>query len=189
MCRCCRTLQTGKERIACARLREPVWAAAALMALWLASVTPEALAPWHAEPSTRALARILLEFVHVATPQQRQALNRIMGDPDATPADRTLAQAIANTLHTPDVGDLRGLGLLLRDCSQPRLVRTLARAIHDLVHELSSMQKKKILALVNNEGRACVAQHGCERPPTTSRAGRHDPCGSTPTARDDDLTL
>jgi hypothetical protein len=84
--------------------------------------------PGRVDESAETVAALFLEFVHVATAEQRIALG-VIDDPATTAATRTLAQGLLRVLHVPHPEDVPALRALTTDSSQSRLARSLARVI------------------------------------------------------------
>jgi hypothetical protein len=112
------------------------------------SATVDARIRREPEPATEAVALVLLQFVHVATAQQRDVLHRVVDDPAVNPAHRTLALALLRVLHKPDDGDVSALRALATDSSQSELVQTLAEVIRQLKHTPTDAQKRAIVRLL-----------------------------------------
>jgi len=117
-------------------------------------VSPAMRAGERVDTSAKAIATLLLEFVHVATPEQRIVLRRVIDDPATTAASRALARGVLRIVHVPHPEDLPALRALMADSSQPRLVRTLARVILHLVHVPTGAQRDAVReALLFNSSR------------------------------------
>jgi hypothetical protein len=116
-------------------------AAAGLVVLIVAPSTQE---PERGDTSAETIAMVLREFVHAATPQQQESLQRIVDDRATSDADRTLARALLRVLHVPHPDDAPALQTLMKDSRLPRLERTLARVIANLIHVPNSAQKDAI---------------------------------------------
>jgi hypothetical protein len=118
--------------------------------------------PGRVDESAETVAALFLEFVHVATPEQRIALRRVIEDPATTAANRTLAQGLLRVLHVPHPEDVPTLRGLMTDSSQSRLARSLARIILQLVHMPTAQQREAVRgALLFDSSRQDVQTGQC----------------------------
>jgi hypothetical protein len=136
-------------------------AAAGLVLLLVAPATQEQA---RADTSAETIAMVLLEFVHVATPQQQESLLRIVDDPATSDGDRTLARALLRVLHVPHPDDVPALHTLMKDSRLPRLERTLARVIANLIHVPNSAQKDAICSELLRDQRVALHPICCSLP-------------------------
>ena len=105
-------------------------------------------APVEAQTATQVTARVLLEFVHRCSPDQRARLEALMEDPATSSSARAVAAALLRVVHRPHPDDLPALDRLSKDASVEAGIRVVAGVLHSLTHVPTNAQRARLQHLL-----------------------------------------